>query len=119
MLVLWDLVLDHSKQHGLINATRPHLSHTRSPLHSRAHAGVGAAPVDGDDVALAASEALEGEKGHEKVVCEFPSQQPAADVPAVSKSQRDMAVTLLEKLCSALPAVARGIDPVSGIYCSI
>ena len=73
------------------------------------HAGVGAGPVDGDEAAVAASKILDGkaEDG-----CDFHARQTDADVPVVNKAQRDIAVTLLGKMASALPAEARRIDPV-------
>ena len=97
---------------GLQSTTRfdrCHLAMSSSylpPLHSLARAGVGAAPVDGDDAALAASESLEGKEEGLDI-----------DVPVVSRAQRDMAVVILEKLSHSLPTSSTRIDLVSCEHC--
>ena len=81
----------------------------QSLLYILLHAGVGAGPVDGDEAAVAASKILDGKA---EGGCDFPVRQADAAVPVVNKAQRDIAVTLLGKMASALPAEARRIDPV-------
>ena len=74
--------------------------------------GVGVDPVDGDKAARTASKVLAGEEEGGTALSEFPVQQKDTDVPVVNRDQRDMAVTLLEKLSISLPTATNRIDLV-------